>query len=63
MYSNFKKKFGGGIVIRDLIMGATKTTLYARWKKRGELRNINPKAYNWLVAIPSSWCKHVQHLS
>jgi len=25
----------------------------------GELRNINPKAYNWLVVIPrSSWCKH-----
>ena len=25
----------------------------------GELRNINPGAYNWLVAIPrSSWCKH-----
>jgi len=25
----------------------------------GELRNINPEAYNWLIAIPrSSWCKH-----
>jgi len=25
----------------------------------GELRTINPEAYNWLIGIPrSSWCKH-----
>jgi len=25
----------------------------------GELRNINPRAFNWSVAIPrESWCKH-----
>jgi len=59
LYSNFKKKFGGGVVIRDLMMGAAKATFYAAWEKMGELRNTNPEAYNWLVAIPrSSWCKH-----
>jgi len=29
LYSNFKKKFGGGVVIRDLMMGAAKATYYA----------------------------------
>jgi len=60
LYSNFKKKFGGGVVIRDLMIGAAKATYYAGWeKKMGELRNINPEAFNWLVSIPrESWCKH-----
>ena len=60
LYSNFKKKFGGGVVIRDLMMGAAKAMYDAGWeKKMGELRNINPKAFNWLVAIlRESWCKH-----
>jgi len=35
LYSNFKKKFGGGVVIRDLMMGAAKATFYAAWKKKG----------------------------
>jgi hypothetical protein len=26
LYANFKKKFGGGALIRDLMMGAAKTT-------------------------------------
>jgi len=28
LYNNFKKKFGGGVVIKYLIMGATKATFY-----------------------------------
>ena len=28
-------------------------------KKMGELKNLNPDAYNWLIAIPTkSWCKY-----
>jgi len=34
LYSNFKKKFGGGVVIRDLMMGAAKATYYAAWEKK-----------------------------
>jgi len=34
LYSNFKKKFGGGVVIRDLMMGAAKTAYYAGWEKK-----------------------------
>jgi len=29
LYSNFKKKFSGGVVIKDLMMGAAKATFYA----------------------------------
>jgi len=29
LYNNFKKKFGGGVVIRDLMMVAAKATFYA----------------------------------
>jgi len=35
LYSNFKKKFCGGVVIRDLMMGAAKSTFYAGWEKNG----------------------------
>ncbi|XP_027903766.1 uncharacterized protein LOC114163669 [Vigna unguiculata] len=52
LYSNFKKKFGGGVVIRDLMIGAAKATYYAGWeKKMGELRNINPEAFNWFSTL------------
>jgi len=35
LYNNFKKKFGGGVVIRDLMMGVAKATFYAGWGKNG----------------------------
>jgi len=35
LYNNFKKKFGDGVVIKDLMMGATKANFYAGWKKNG----------------------------
>jgi len=55
----YKNKFGGGVVIRDLMMGAAKATFYQAWEKMGELKKINHDAYNWLLQIPrKSWCKH-----
>jgi len=42
MYANFKKKFGGGTLIRDLMMGAAKATHYQAWKaKMDELNNVD----------------------
>ncbi|XP_017416399.2 uncharacterized protein LOC108327178 [Vigna angularis] len=60
LYNNYKKKFGGGLLIRDLMMGAAKATYYKEWeKKMGELKNLNVDAFNWLMGIPTkSWCKH-----
>lgn len=60
LYANFKKKFGGGVVIRDLMMGAAKATYRQLWeKKMNELRAQNQAAWEYLIAIPTrSWCKH-----
>ncbi|WVZ24109.1 hypothetical protein V8G54_002653 [Vigna mungo] len=60
LYNNFKKRFGGGVLIRDLMMGAAKATYEKEWeKKMGELKAINNDAYNWLIGIPTkTWCKH-----
>ncbi|XP_052723721.1 uncharacterized protein LOC108344539 [Vigna angularis] len=60
LYNNYKKKFGGGVLIRDLMMGAAKATFKQDWeKKMGELSKVNIDAYNWLLAIPTNrWCKH-----
>ncbi|XP_017420328.2 uncharacterized protein LOC108330352 [Vigna angularis] len=60
LYNNYKKKFCGGVLIRDLMMGAAKATFKQDWeKKMGELSNVNIDAYNWLLAIPTNhWCKH-----
>ena len=60
LYSNFKKKFGGGIVIRDLMMGAAKATYEEAWtEKMNQLKEVKPQAYEWLLAIPKKhWCKH-----
>jgi len=35
LYSNFKKRFGGGVVIRDLMIGVAKATFYQAWEKNG----------------------------
>ncbi|WVZ06131.1 hypothetical protein V8G54_019477 [Vigna mungo] len=60
LYNNFKKRFGGGVLIRDLMMGAAKATYEKEWEKKiGELKAINIDAYNWLLGIPTkSWCKN-----
>jgi hypothetical protein len=60
LYANFKKKFGGGAQIRDLMMGAAKATYVQAWEhKMGELKKVDIKAWEWLVQIPTKlWCKH-----
>ncbi|PNX76999.1 hypothetical protein L195_g032959, partial [Trifolium pratense] len=60
LYDNFKKRFKGGEVIRDLIMGAAKATYQQEWeKKMNELKSLDKKAWEWLSAHdPKLWCKH-----
>ncbi|KAK2405578.1 hypothetical protein QL285_054800 [Trifolium repens] len=60
LYANFKKKFGGGTLIRDLMMGAAKATYFQAWEaKMNELKAIDKKAWDWLMAVDTkTWCKH-----
>jgi hypothetical protein len=60
LYANYKKKFGGGTRIRDLMMGAAKATYFQAWEaKMAELKIANIKAWEWLVKIDTKlWCKH-----
>ncbi|XP_058749599.1 uncharacterized protein LOC131622543 [Vicia villosa] len=60
LYANFKKKFGGGALIRDIMMGAAKATYQQGWQqKMNELKGVDPKAWAWLMGVPTnSWCKH-----
>lgn len=60
LYANFKKKFGRGVLIRDLMMAAAKATYSALWQqKMNELKELNVKAWEWLMGIPTKqWCKH-----
>jgi hypothetical protein len=60
LYNNFKKKFGGGTLIRDLMMGTTKATYVESFnEKMRQLDEVNHQAYEWLFAVPTrSWCKH-----
>ncbi len=60
LYANFKKKFGGGTLIRDLMMGAAKATYYQGWKlKMDEIKKVDHGAWKWLMDHPTkSWCKH-----
>jgi len=46
LYANFKKKFGGGTLIRDLMMGAAKTTYYqGRKLKMDEIKKVDHGAW------------------
>jgi hypothetical protein len=60
LYANFKKKFGGGTLIRDLMMGAAKATYYQAWEaKMCDLKAHDKKAWEWLMGVPTKmWCKH-----
>lgn len=60
LYANFKKKFGGGTLIRDLMMGAAKATYYQGWKaKMDEIKKVYNGAWEWLMGHPTkTWCKH-----
>ncbi|WJX85475.1 hypothetical protein P8452_67922 [Trifolium repens] len=55
LYANFKKRFGGGVKIRDLMMGAAKATYYQAWEeKMQELKKIDQKAWEWLMGVPTT---------
>ncbi|GAU09980.1 hypothetical protein TSUD_391720 [Trifolium subterraneum] len=60
LYANFKKKFGGGTLMRDLMMGAAKATYAQAWEeKMNMLKEVDAKAHDWLMKVPKkSWCKH-----
>lgn len=60
LYANFKKRFGGGTLIRDLIMGSAKTTYYQGWIQNvDELKKVDVKAWTWLMVVPTKcWCTH-----
>jgi len=49
-YSNFEKKFGGGVVIRDLMMRAAKATFYPNKMDN----NFGPKATDLNYSHPST---------
>ncbi|WJX65969.1 hypothetical protein P8452_50574 [Trifolium repens] len=54
LYANFKKKFGGGTLIRDLMMGAAKATYIQAWQvKMNELKKADLKAWEWLSNVPT----------
>jgi len=60
LYANFKKKFGGGTLIKDLMMEAAKATYYQGWKvKLDEIKKVDHGAWEWLMGHPTKrWCRH-----
>ncbi|XP_058764112.1 uncharacterized protein LOC131637534 [Vicia villosa] len=55
LYANFKKKFGGGTLYRDLIMAAAKATYFEDHEaKMNQIKEANPDAYEWMNAIPKN---------
>lgn len=60
LYANIKKRFEGGTLIRDLMMGVAKATYYQGWiQKLNELKKMDVKAWSWLMEVPiKCWFKH-----
>lgn len=58
LQQNFKKKFGGGTMMKDLMMGASKATYEVAWvEKMKQIKAVNQEAYQWLCNLPmNSWC-------
>ncbi|KAI5396006.1 hypothetical protein KIW84_062270 [Lathyrus oleraceus] len=53
LYANFKKKFGGGTLYRDLVMAATKETFYeAHEDKMNQIKEVSLDAFEWINVIP-----------
>ena len=59
LYTNIKSKFGGGSMIRDLILAAARATYMQSWQeKMVELKQVSVKAHNHLMSFdPSCWMK------
>ncbi|XP_058759549.1 uncharacterized protein LOC131632841 [Vicia villosa] len=56
LYANYKKKFGGGSLVWDLMMGADKATYYIAWSQKiNELKIVDQNAWSWLMAIYESF--------
>lgn len=53
-------KFGGGTLLRDLMMAAAKCTYFEAWEeKMAQIKVEKQEAYEWLMNIPTNkWCKH-----
>lgn len=48
--ATLRKRFGGGLMMMDLMMAATKVTYEAAWEEKTlQLKQLNNDAYNWLV--------------
>ncbi|XP_057453442.1 uncharacterized protein LOC130745284 [Lotus japonicus] len=60
LYANLKKKFGGGVLLRNLMMAAAKATYEEAWREKMDLiKQQNALAYEWLMdKAKSSWCRH-----
>jgi len=60
LYANFKKFFGGGAAIRDLMTGAAKATYFQAWEQKMlQLKAIDEGAWDWLMKHDRRlWCKH-----
>ncbi|XP_025616463.1 uncharacterized protein [Arachis hypogaea] len=59
LYANCKKAYGGGTVLRDLILSIAKATYVEEWERRmTQLMNINRQCYEKLSSLdPKLWCK------
>lgn len=59
LYANVKAKYGGGTVIRDLIVRAAKATVKADWTAiMNVLKEKSKEAHDYLLAIPPAcWTK------
>ncbi|XP_020985320.1 uncharacterized protein LOC107462923 [Arachis duranensis] len=59
LYANCKKAYGGGIVLRDLILSIAKATYVEEWeRKMNQLKKINRDYYDKLFALdPKLWTK------
>ena len=60
LYANVKAKYGGGTVIRDLILCAAKATTISDWEKKmsSELKDKSREAHDYLMGIsPTCWIK------
>ena len=55
-----RKKIGGGVMLKDLIMGAAKASYEQLWKhKMQQIKDINEDAYHWLYNLErTTWCKY-----
>lgn len=54
LYANFKKNFGGGTTVSDLLMRASKVIYFQSWEKNmNELKQLDKKAWEWPMGVPT----------